>query len=77
MTLMHTLKILKYPDNIIKEQVNKTLRLTPSDETNSKKVNGVPLVVTYNPAFKNLCQVIRNSQRTGEESVFTYFSCSL
>ena len=28
----------------------------PSDENenNSKKVNGVSLVVTYNPAFKNL-----------------------
>ena len=26
-----------------------------------KKVNGVPLVVTYNPAFKNLFQVIRKN----------------
>ena len=38
-----------YPDYLIKEQVEKALRLTPSDENNSKKVNGVPLVVTYNP----------------------------
>ena len=43
-----------YPDYLIKEQVKKALRLTPSDESNSKKVNGVPLAVTYNPAFKNL-----------------------
>ena len=30
-------------------------------EINSKKVNGVPLVVTYNSAFKNLFQVIRKN----------------
>ena len=35
-----------YPDYVIKEQVEKTLRLTPTDENNSKKVNGVSLVVT-------------------------------
>ena len=50
-----------YPDYLIKEQVEKILRLTPSDENNSKEVNGVPLVVTYNPAFKNLLQVIRKN----------------
>ena len=50
-----------YPDYLIKEQVEKALRLTPSDENNNKKVNGVPLVVTYNPAFKNLFQVIRKN----------------
>ena len=43
---------------LINEQVEKALRLTPSDENNCKKVNGVSLVVTYNPAFKNLLQVI-------------------
>ena len=48
-----------YPDYLVKEQVEKALRFTPSDENNSKKVNGVPLVVTYNPEFKNLFQVIR------------------
>ena len=48
-----------YPNYLIKEQVEKVLRLTPSDENKSKKVNGVPLVVTYNPVFKNLLQVIR------------------
>ena len=51
-----------YPDYLIKELVEKALRLTPSDENNSKKVNGVSLVVTYNPAFKNLFQVMRNLQ---------------
>ena len=50
-----------YPDFLIKEQVEKALRLTSRDENNSKEVNGVPLVVTYNPAFKNLVQVIRKN----------------
>ena len=43
-----------YPDNLIKEHVEKALRLTPSDKNNTKKVNGISLVVTYNPAFENL-----------------------
>ena len=47
------------PDYLIKEQVEKALRLTTSDENNSKKVNGISLVVTNNPSFKNLFQVIR------------------
>ena len=52
----------EYPDYLIKEQVEKALRLTPSDENNSKKVNGVPLSsMTHNPAFKNLFQVIRKN----------------
>ena len=50
-----------HPDYLIKEQVDKALRLNPSDENNSKKVNGVSLVVTYNPAFNNLFQVIRKN----------------
>ena len=47
-----------YPDNLIKEQVEKVLRLSPSDVNNGKKVNDVALVVTYNAAFNNLSQVI-------------------
>ena len=35
-----------YPDYLIKEQVERALSVTPSDEYNSKKVNGVSLVVT-------------------------------
>ena len=49
----------RYADYLIKEQVEKALRLTPSDENNSKKVNSVSLVVTYNPPLKNLSQMIR------------------
>ena len=65
-----------YPDYLIKEQVEKALRLTPSDENNSKKVNGVPLVVTYNPAFKNLFQVIRKNLQLlyADEEVKKVFS---
>ena len=50
-----------YPDYLIKEQVVKAPGLTPNDENNSKKVNGVSLVVTYNLAFQNLLQVIRKN----------------
>ena len=50
-----------YPDNLIMEQVESALRVTLSDGNNSKKVNDVSLVVTYNPAFKNLSQVIRKN----------------
>ena len=59
MNLMCTLKTLKNdfvkrrcPGYLIKEQVKKALRLTPSDENNRKKVNSISLVVTYNPAIK-------------------------
>ena len=66
----------RYPDYLIKEQVEKALRLTPSDENNSKEVNGVPLVVTYNPAFKNLFQVIRKNLQLlyADEEVKKVFS---
>ena len=50
-----------YPDYLIKEQVEKALRLTPSDENNSNNLNGVSLVVTYNRALKNLSQMIRKN----------------
>ena len=45
-----------YPAKVIREQVNRALR---SEENVKKKdgqhmkENGVPLVVTYNPNFKN------------------------
>ena len=54
----------RYPDRIISEQVNRALR----SEENVKgrdgkhmKENGVPLVVTYNPNFKNLRILIRKN----------------
>ena len=50
-----------YPDYLIKEQAERALLVTPSDENKSKKENGVLLVVTYIPALKNLSQVIRKN----------------
>ena len=65
-----------YPDYLIKEQVEKALKLTPSDENNSKKVNSIPLVVTYNPAFKNLFELIKKSLQLlyADEEVKKVFS---
>ena len=65
-----------YPDNLIKEHVENALRLTPSDKNNTKKVNGVSLVVTYNPAFKNLSQVMRKNLQLlyADEQVKKVFS---
>ena len=66
----------EYPDYLMKEQVEKALRLTPSDENSRKEVNGVPLVVTYNPALKNLFQVIRKNLQLlyADEEVKKVFS---
>ena len=53
-----------YPDRIISEQVNWALRSEENvKETDGKhmKENGVPLVVTYNPNFKNLRILIRKN----------------
>ena len=53
-----------YPDRIISEQVNRALRSEENvKERDGKhmKENGVPLVVTYNPNFKNLRILIRKN----------------
>ena len=65
-----------YPDYLNKVQVERALSVTPSDENNSKKVNGVSLVVTYNPALKNLSQVIRKNLQLlhADEQVKKVFS---
>ena len=41
--------------------MERAFRRIPSKESNNKNVSGVPLVVTYNPAFKNLPQAIRRN----------------
>ena len=50
-----------YPAEVISEQVNMALRseenVIERDEQHMK-ANGVPLVVTYNPNFKNLSLLI-------------------
>ena len=51
----------EYPHNLVTEQDERALRITSSDDNNNKKVNGIPLLVTYNSAFKNLPHVIRKN----------------
>ena len=65
-----------YPDYLIKEEIENALTLPPSNENNSKKVNSVLLVVTYNPAFKNVFQVIRKNLQLlyADEQVNKVFS---
>ena len=64
----HVKKLIKnwfskrgYPAEVISEQVNRALRseenVIERDEQHMK-ANGVPLVVTYNPNFKNLSLLI-------------------
>ena len=53
-----------YPEKVISEQVNRTLRSEENvKEKNGQhmKENGVPLVVTYNTNFKNLSFLIRKN----------------
>ena len=44
-----------YPQRIIEEQVDRAFRLPLENDTQQNKMeNGIPLVVTYIPAFRNL-----------------------
>ena len=45
----------------MKDQVGRAFRRTPSNENNDKNVNGVPLIVTYNPTLNNFYLVIRRN----------------
>ena len=45
----------------LKNQVQNVLRRTPSNEYNTKKLNGIAEVVTYNKEFKFFSQVIKIS----------------
>ena len=49
----------EYLDNLYKNQVESALRPTPSNENNTKKVNGIAEVVTYIIAFKFFSPVIK------------------
>ena len=64
----------EYPP--IREKIEKDLWLTPSDENNTKKVNGVPLIVTYN---QGLSQMIRKNFQLlyAAEQVKKVFSAAL
>ena len=53
-----------YPEKVIRVQVNRALRSEENVKENigqRMKGNGVPLVVTYNPNFKNLSFLIRKN----------------
>ena len=48
-----------YPPKVINEQVNRAMRSEEKKDRQHMKENGVPLVATYNPSFKNLRFLIR------------------
>ena len=42
-----------YPQRIVEEQMDRTFRLPLKHDTKKNKIeSGIPLVVTYNPAFR-------------------------
>ena len=65
-----------YPDSVVKEQVERALKHSLGNENESKNENGVPLVVTYNPVFNDLSQVIRKNLQLlyADEEVKKVFS---
>ena len=50
-----------YPQRIVKEQMDRAFRLPLKHDTQQNKIeSGIPLVVTYNPAFRNLSTTLQN-----------------
>ena len=48
-----------YPQQIVEEQVDRKFRLPlKHDKQQNEMENGIPLVVTYNPAFRNLATTL-------------------
>ena len=48
-----------YPQRIVEEQVNRAFRIPLKHDTHQNKMeNGIPLVVTYNPVFRNLSMTL-------------------
>ena len=51
-----------YPQQIVEEQMDRAFRLPLKYDTQHiKMVNGIPLVVTFNPAFRNLSTILRRN----------------
>ena len=51
-----------YPQRIVEEQVDRAFRIPLKYDTQQiKMVNGIPLVVTFNPAFRNLSPILRKN----------------
>ena len=66
-----------YPQRIVEKQVDRAFRLPlEHDNQQNKMENGIPLVVTYNPAFRNLVTTLRKNfnilySDAGVRTVFT------
>ena len=57
------LKFLRrsYPQQIVEEQGDRAFRLPLEHDTQQNEMeNGIPLVVTYNPAFRNVTTTLEN-----------------
>ena len=53
---------VSYPQRIIEEQVDRAFRLPLKHDTQQNKTeNGIHLVVTYNPAFRNLSTTLQKN----------------
>ena len=68
-----------YPQRIIEEQVDRAFRLPLENDTQQNKMkNGIPLAVTYSPAFRNLSATLQNNFNIlySEEEVRTVFTAS-
>ena len=51
-----------YPQRIVKEQMDRAFRLPLKHDTQQNKIeSGIPLAVTYNPAFNNLSTTLREN----------------
>ena len=49
-----------YPQRIVEEQMDRAFKLLLKHDTQQNKIErGIPLVVTYNPAFRNLSTTLR------------------
>ena len=51
-----------YPQRIVEEQMDKAFRLPLKHDIQQNKIeSGISLVVTYNPAFRNLSTILRKN----------------
>ena len=51
-----------YPQRIVEEQMGRAFRLPLKHDTQQNKIeSGIPLAVTYNPAFNNLSTTLREN----------------
>ena len=46
---------------MVEEQTDRAFRLPLKHDTQQNKVSGIPLVLTYNPTFRNLSTTLRQN----------------